>query len=336
MNRILRKPYVIVASLTLVLAGVFYWSKQDSIERIPFEGPLPIWGEGPSSYAVANLAGQVFIRAGKYIIGDESPNASPDAPFMEVSIDSFYIDRYQVTNAQFARFVEETGYVTTAERGNQGGWVYEAGYAQMRHVPGANWRHPLGPNSSIEGCMNHPVVMVSWHDANAYAKWAGKRLPSEAEWEVAARSGLKPDKNALADPSVDATANVWQGEWPSKNLMLDGYFYTAPVNAFHPNKWGIYNMVGNAWEWTSDVYTEDANERVSSDLKKERFDLDERRVARGGSWFCSANNCGGFRLGYRGKSAPWDAYNNVGFRCASDEPEAHQAQEEDLLATIRL
>ncbi|HEY3054612.1 MAG TPA: SUMF1/EgtB/PvdO family nonheme iron enzyme [Thermoanaerobaculia bacterium] len=206
----------------------------------------------------------------------------------------FLIDRLEVTNRQFEAFTRATRYVTTAER-EGGGWVYRGGEPDWEYVRGASWRHPLGPRSSITAAVNHPVVLVSWHDATAYASWAGRRLPREAEWELAARG-------ETSDPSRDASANVWQGTWPRKNALRDRFFYTAPVGSFAPNTLGLYDMIGNVWEWTSDWYDDDRQERV----------------ALGGSWFCSANYCGGYRPGFRGKSPPGRAFNNLGFRCAKD------------------
>lgn len=205
----------------------------------------------------------------------------------------FLIDRHEVTNRQFARFVEATGYRTTAER-EAGGWIFRGGDRDWSYVRGADWHHPLGPGSSILEAMDHPVVLVSWHDANAYARWAGKRLPTEVEWESAARG-------ARAEHSKP-NANFWQGQWPHRNELTDGYFYTAPAGSFPPNQLGIYDLIGNVWEWTSDRYD------ASSDL----------RVAKGGSWFCSKNYCGGYRADFRGRSPQSHAFNNVGFRCAKD------------------
>ncbi len=246
----------------------------------------------------------VLIPAGKYVIGDNSTRY--------VRLDTFYIDRHEVTNHEFARFVESTGYVTTVVQ-KGGGWIYRGGERNWKYVPGASWRHPLGPGSSIESAMNHPVVLVSWYDAIAYAQWAGKRLPTEAEWEVAARMGAASNSK---NPAEDGSANVWQGYWPQKNELTDGFFYTAPVGSFTPDSLGLYDMIGNVWEWTSDWYAPDTyrvEELVYNPVGPKNGG---KRVARGGSWFCSSNYCSAYRPGFRGKSPPSYAFNNVGFRCA--------------------
>jgi sulfatase modifying factor 1 len=259
------------------------------------------WGGGRATQLADDM---VPVRAGTYVIGDDDgPHPNADASRREVTIDSFEIDRHEVTNEQFATFVAATGYVTTAER-EGGGWVYSGGESDWRYVQGADWRHPLGAGSSIGSAARHPVVLVSWYDAEAFARWARKRLPTEAEWEVAARGGLRPGAVKLRDPSRDGSANVWQGRWPRRNDQKDGFFYTAPVGSFPPNGIGLYDMLGNAWEWTADRYDSD----------------DSLRVAKGGSWFCSANYCSAYRPGFRGKSPPDHAFNNVGFRCATGAP----------------
>ena len=263
----------------------------------------------------------VLVPGGTYTIGDESPRSRSDAPRVRVTIRPFYMDRYAVTNAEFEAFVEATGYKTSAEEAG-GGWVYEAGHKDWTFKKGANWRQPLGPGSSIADAKDHPVVLVSWEDASAYAAWVGKRLPTEAEWEVAARSARSVGDYPLDDPTDTSkvpSANVWQGHWPDNNELTDGYFYTAPVTAFQPNSLGLYNMIGNTWEWTGDWYTNDNAYREAHRDNPIGPPTGEKRVARGGSWFCSPNYCSAYRPGFRGKSPPKHAFNNVGFRCAADE-----------------
>jgi formylglycine-generating enzyme len=293
-----RLASVLVASI-LLLGGTGYWLERSSASA---HSPDLRWGGGTSNEIASDM---VLIPGGTYRIGDDSPHASADAPLREVTLKPFYIDRHEVTNRQFAEFVEASGYRTTAER-EGGGWGYRAGSSDWEYLRGASWRHPLGPSSEIEQAADHPVVLVSWEDARAYAAWAGKRLPSEAEWEVAARGGRSAGEHATVDhkPAEDGSANVWQGKWPRRNELIDGFFYTAPVGSFEPNSVGLYDMIGNVWEWTEDPY--------------DPINAPELRVSRGGSWFCSASYCGAYRPGFRGRSPASRAFNNVGFRCARD------------------
>lgn len=365
-----QQSLLLLASALAALVVTAVWLER-SEEKVDSSAASIEWG-GERAGA-APPVGMVFIEGGEYVIGDDWPDPATDAPPRRVRIESFYIDRHETTNREFERFVAETGHVTSAERAG-GAWVYRGGESDWTYIEGANWRHPLGPGSSIERASEHPVVLVSWHDAVAYAHWAGKRLPTEAEWEVAARGGQAATfreqgdargplaKNASlmmveeremhearvevarwkdeyggeaphpsagargahadgrANPAEDGSANVWQGRWPSRNALIDGYFYTAPVGTFEPNGYGLYDMIGNVWEWTADVY--DTHTVAGGDDEHERLseaDFEEaRRVARGGSWFCSSNYCGAYRPGFRGKSPPASAFNNVGFRCARD------------------
>lgn len=283
-----------VAAIATIAIAAFRFEQHESIEGTAASIG---WGSGRAARALAD--DMVSVPGGRYTIGDESPDARNDASLRSVVTASFAIDRHEVTNRQFAAFLRATGYVTTAER-EGGGWIYRGGDRDWTYERGADWRHPLGPGSSIEQAPEHPVVLVSWYDADAFARWSGKRLPNESEWEVAARAGQAAGAAPLADPSRDHTANVWQGRWPSHNELSDGFFYTAPVGSFAPNAIGLYDMLGNAWEWTSDSYGGDST----------------LRVARGGSWFCSSNYCAAYRPGFRGKSPADHAFNNVGFRCA--------------------
>jgi formylglycine-generating enzyme required for sulfatase activity len=284
------------------IAGSAAWFETRAIDH---SATTVRWGSAPPRKRIAD--DMVLVAAGVYTIGDETAEASGDTPPRQVQLAAFRIDRHEVTNRQFAEFVRATSSVTTAER-EGGAWIYRGGDADWSYARGADWRHPLGPGSDIERAWDHPVVLVSWYDANAYARWTGKRLPSEAEWEVAARGGVPPHfapRQTLAhllphSSAVPTNANVWQGRWPQRNTLADGFFYTAPVGSFAPNRIGLYDMIGNVWEWTADAY--DSQQTL--------------RVARGGSWFCSPNYCGAYRAGFRGKSPPGHAFNNVGFRCA--------------------
>jgi len=283
-----------------VLAGIAFW--QESRSAIDVSARAVRWGSGDvrESHVIADE--MVSVKGGEYIVGDSHEN---DAPIHRVRVDRFLIDRHEVTNRQFAAFVAATGHVTGSER-KGGAWVYRGGEADWKWIRGADWRHPLGPDSSIADAPDHPVVAVTWQDAAAYAAWAGKRLPTEAEWEVAARAERPANAASSApNPARDGSANVWQGTWPRKNEMLDRFFYTAPVGSFRPNALGMYDTIGNVWEWTADWYREESSNEPPS-----------LRVAKGGSWFCSSNYCGAFRPGFRGKSPPSHAFNNVGFRCA--------------------
>ena len=316
------------------------------------------WDSGRDRRSPRPPNDMVLVPAGEYVIGDDSSTPTSDAPPRRVRLDAFYIDRHEVTNGEFTRFVEATGYGTTAE--NKGGaWIYRGGERDWKYVRGANWRHPLGPGSSIETAMDHPVVLVSWYEADAYAQWAGKRLPTEAEWEIAARAGVpttfsnqqaieiaaashvnkektpaRAGRNSepqhpsagpnhgvhlvRTNPAEDGSANVWQGHWPQKNRLTDGFFYTAPVGSFAANSLGLYDMIGNAWEWTADWYSPDSYKAEKLAHNPVGPKTGRLRVARGGSWFCSANYCSAYRPGFRGKSPPAHAFNNVGFRCARD------------------
>ncbi|XP_055484608.1 formylglycine-generating enzyme isoform X1 [Psammomys obesus] len=213
----------------------------------------------------------VLIPAGVFTMGTDDPQIKQDgeAPARRVTIGAFYMDAYEVSNADFEKFVNSTGYQTEAEKFGDSfvfeGMLSEQVKAQIHQavaaapwwlpVKGANWRHPEGPDSTILHRPNHPVLHVSWNDAVAYCTWAGKRLPTEAEWEYSCRGGLQnrlfPWGNKL-QPKGQHYANIWQGEFPVTNTGEDGFQGTAPVDAFPPNGYGLYNIVGNAWEWTSD------------------------------------------------------------------------------------
>jgi sulfatase modifying factor 1 len=292
--------------------------------------------------------GMIWIPGGEFRMGDADPMFPDAQPVHKVYVDGFWMDRTEVTNAQFARFVEATGYVTVAEQQPNpkefpdvppeklvpGSIVFTPPDKQVpldqplswwRYVPGASWRHPEGPDSNLDGRESHPVVHVCWHDAQAYAKWAGKRLPTEAEWECAARGGLEQKRYCWGDELLPAgtwQANIWQGDFPRANTKEDGFERTAPVASFPPNGYGLFDMSGNVWEWCADWYRPDyyANSSARNPAGPESsYDPSEphlpKRVQRGGSFLCSDTYCVRYRPGPRGKGEPGSAASHIGFRC---------------------
>jgi formylglycine-generating enzyme len=290
--------------------------------------------------------GMVWIPGGTFRRGFEEE--SDAQPVREIEIHGFWMDRTEVTNAQFAAFVRATGYVTVAEKPPDprlfpdaprellvpGSIMFSPPSGKVdlgrplswwRYQPGANWRHPEGPGSSIEGREDYPAVHVCWDDAEAYACWAGKRLPTEAEWEYAARGALERKRYAWGDefrPGGEWRANTWQGHFPVQNTAADDYQTTAPVGSFPPNGFGLYDVAGNVWEWCADWYRPDAYADAMSHNPRgpeSSFDPDEpgvpKRVMRGGSFMCSDEYCGRYRPGSRGKGAPDSGASHIGFRC---------------------
>ena len=280
----------------------------------------------------------------------------PDArPIHRVYVDAFWIDAAEVTNEQFEKFVAATNYVTVAERPLRaadfpgvpsealvpGSVVFTPPASQVplsdflrwwSYVPGANWRHPEGPDSMIVGREQHPVVHVAYEDAEAYARWAGKRLPTEAEWEFAARGGRGGERypwGSEPQPGGKWPANIFEGEFPHRNTQADGFGGTAPVGRFPANAYGLHDVAGNVWEWCSDWYRPDTYARDFAAAQKgvtrhprgpareESFDPQER-VQRGGSFLCTEQYCTRYMTGSRGKGAPDTGSNHVGFRCVMD------------------
>jgi formylglycine-generating enzyme required for sulfatase activity len=324
--------------------------------------------EVPDSIQVPE--GMAYIPGGPYWMGSEGPEAERhEGPSIRVSIDPFLLDVHEVTNAEFAAFVEATGYVTVAERPID----WDAMAAQTppgtprppdellqpsslvftppdgpvpldnwlqwwTFVPGADWRHPEGPGSSIEGREDHPVVQVAYEDAAAYAEWAGKRLPTEAEWEFAARGGAERLPYAWGEqllPDGRHLANFFQGDFPYRNTALDGFPASAPVGSFPANAYGLFDMIGNVWEWTQDFYRVDTKAQYL--LQKQgtedqachnplgpaasydpREPHQEKRVLKGGSFLCSEQYCANYRPSSRMANATDSGQNHVGFRCARD------------------
>ena len=259
----------------------------------------------------------VLIRGGSFKMGSED-GMPYEAPVHDVSIRSFWMDAHEVTVAEFAKFVTATGYKTEAERFGWSG-AFSLTEGQWKKTTGANWRHPDGPDSNA--AMDEPVCQVSWNDAAAYAKWAGKRLPTEAEWEYAARGGLVQKTYSWGDtlrPNGKPAANWWQGNFPQRNTGEDGFMTRAPVNSFPPNAFGLHDMIGNVWEWCADWYADDAYSNSTHDDPKGPERGDER-VIRGGSWMCAENFCSNYRVAARSHATPDSGMNNLGFRCVRDE-----------------
>ncbi len=277
-------------------------------------------------------AGMTWITGGTFRMGSET-DLPDEAPAHEVQLDGFWMDTTEVTNRHFERFVQATGYKTEAEKVPNipgvskeklvpGALVFKLGKG-WEYVPGANWRHPEGPKkSSIKSKMEHPVVQVSWDDAMAYATWAGKQLPTEAQFEFAARGGKKEARYSWGSDAPDKQANIWQGQFPTKNENTDSFLTTAPARSFAANGYGLHDMAGNVWEWCSDWYRPDAYSfhlRENPEGPKDSNDPDEpgvaKRVMRGGSFLCADCYCRGYRLTARMKSSPDTGLMHTGFRC---------------------
>ena len=305
--------------------------------------------------------GMAWIPEGTFLMGTNDKESFPnERPAHLVQVQGFWMDEHDVTNAEFSKFVEATGYVTTAERKIDwedlkkavapntpkpddnalapGSLVFTptAGpvplndlSAWWRWVRGTNWRHPEGPESSIKGRENHPVVQVSWYDAVAYAQWAGKRLPTEAEWEFAARGGLESKRYVWGDefkPGGKYMANTWQGLFPVRDSAEDGFAGTSPVSSFPANGYGLYDMAGNVWQWCSDWYRIDTNiEAASKNVCRdprgptESYDPDDpyspKHVVKGGSFLCNPDYCESYRPSARRGTPPDTGSSHTGFRC---------------------
>ncbi len=321
--------------------------------------------EKKSAEPPANLPeGMAFIPAGSFVMGGRSDQAYEDEfPRHEVKVSAFLMDQTEVTNAQFLAFTESTGYITIAERDIDweemksqvpegtppppdsvlmaGSLVFQKtsqpvnlrDYTQWwKWTTGANWRQPNGPGSSIENTMDHPVVHIAFEDALAYAEWAGKRLPTEAEWEWAALGGNADNKYPWGNEPVEKAydkANFWQGLFPYENQLADGFEGTAPVKSFPANGYGLYDMAGNVWEWCLDKYdvgsyAQDKNKGVVSNPSGSdryydpREPLSPKHVIRGGSFLCNDSYCSGYRTARRMSSSRDSGFNHTGFRCVKD------------------
>ncbi|MGA8044453.1 MAG: formylglycine-generating enzyme family protein [Terracidiphilus sp.] len=343
-----------------------------SVEASEGAGEAP--GLGAFAPTVANRnaapsaapAGMVWIPGGEFSMGAMDPPAVNEAgmhaavdarPIHRVYVDAFWMDKTDVTNEEFARFVNATNYVTIAERTPTaqefpgappenlvaGSVVFSAPdhpvplddhFQWWTYVKGANWRHPEGPQSNIKGREKSPVVQVAYPDALAYAKWAGKRLPTEAEWEFAARGGLAGQRYPWGNdfqPNGKWMANTYQGHFPTKDTGADGYAGIAPVAKFPPNQFGLYDMAGNVWQWTSDWYRPDYYQQLAAAGGVARnprgpdapYDPSEptekKKVHRGGSFLCTDQYCSRYVVGTRGKGEVSTATNHLGFRCVRSQ-----------------
>lgn len=277
----------------------------------------------------------VALPGGRFLMGTDDGvgfAADGEGPARPVTVGPFLIDPVAVTNARFAAFVERTGYVTEAERF---GWSYVFGGflpSDLRSgaprppgapwwcgVEAATWRQPEGPGSTTDGREEHPVIHVSWNDATAFCEWAGARLPTEAEWEFAARGGLEQRTYPWGDqlrPRGQHRCNIWQGRFPDVNTGEDGFVGTAPVTAFEPNGYGLYNMAGNVWEWCADWWTTSFGRKPQVDPKGPASG--SARVMRGGSYLCHASYCNRYRVAARTHNTPDSSTGNLGFRCVRD------------------
>lgn len=359
-SRVFSRLPVRAVALIAILAGAFLvsyaftkWRSSGDVSAAT--GAQPPIGDAP--------AGMVWIPGGQFTMGTDDPRSMPnEQPSHRVRVDGFWLDEHDVTNAEFRRFVDATGYLTTAERPvdweelrkqlppdtpkpadeklQPGSLVFTPPdhAVDLRDMSqwwtwttGANWKHPQGPDSNVDDKDDYPVVQISWDDAVAYAKWAGKRLPTEAQWECAARGGLEGKRFAWGDefrPGGKYLANTFTGEFPYHNTVEDGFAGVAPVKSFPPNGYGLYEMGGNVWNWCSDIYTADAH----AQMQKAGVSLNPtgptaafnptravptavERVIKGGSFLCNPSYCESYRPSARRGTPPDTGSEHVGFRC---------------------
>lgn len=278
--------------------------------------------------------GMIHLPSGAFLMGTDDKEGFPadgEGPVREITVDSFYIDTTTVTNEDFKKFIEATHYKTEAERF---GWSFvfygllseamlQTHPQVAAHAPwwcainDATWDHPEGKESNLLERMDHPVVHVSWNDAMAYCEWSGKRLPTEAEWEYAARGGLVQKKFPWGDeltPGGEHRCNIWQGHFPDYNSLEDGYLGTAPAKNFKPNNFGLYNMSGNVWEWCNDWFSPDFHQKDTK-INPQGPSQGNAKVIRGGSFLCHHSYCNRYRVAARTSNTPDSSSSNTGFRC---------------------
>lgn len=364
---------LIATSILVMLAVLTVFGIRNQPDSTSTSSPAP---ESLSIFAPTNVNsaaatvqvpdGMVWIPGGEFSMGANDPpdmddigmKATKDArPIHRVYVDGFFMDKTDVTNSDFAKFVKATGYVTVAERKPRtedfpgappenlvaGSVVFSPPHHAVplnnhfqwwSYVKGANWRHPLGPASNIKGKDDYPVVHIAYEDAEAYAKWAGKRLPSEAEWEFAARGGAAGKPFVWGDsfrPHGQWMANTHEGHFPNQDTGDDGYVGIAPVAKYPPNAYGLYDMAGNVWQWTSDWYRPDYYQQLAAagvarnpkgpDAPFDPSEPSERKkVHRGGSFLCTDQYCSRYIVGTRGKGEVSTGTNHLGFRCVKDVP----------------
>ncbi|MYL60011.1 SUMF1/EgtB/PvdO family nonheme iron enzyme [Virgibacillus halodenitrificans] len=272
----------------------------------------------------------VYLSGGEFLMGTEDRDgfsADNEGPIRKVNVKPFYIDKTSVSNREFKQFIDETGYMTDAEKY---GWSFvfykflseeqQRKFQQPQGTPWwfavekAYWYQPEGEGSGVEDRMDHPVIHVSWNDAKAFCDWAGKRLPTEKEWEFAARGGLEQKKYVWGDelhPNGEHYCNIWQGDFPRTNTEADGYLGTAPVESFPPNGYGLYNMAGNVWEWCSNWFDKSLN-------LSPKVDPQAPKAMRGGSYLCHYSYCNRYRVAARSSNTMDSSTGNLGFRCVRD------------------
>nr|WP_315594421.1 formylglycine-generating enzyme family protein [uncultured Cupriavidus sp.] len=381
-----RRRYALLATFALVMAvagaGATYWYTAH-VKRSAATTIQP--GDG-----VNGPRGMVHVPGGDFLMGsDHKLSQANERPAHKVHVNGFWMDQHHVTNAEFRKFVEATGYLTTAERvpdwetmkvqlppgtprppdsamvagamvfvGTNSPVPLREYWRWWRFVPGADWKHPTGPGSSIDGKDNHPVVQVSYEDAQAYAKWVGKRLPTEAEWEFAARGGLEQATYSWGDqfaPDGRQMANVWQGQqvqpFPVVSAKAGGASGTSAVGTFPANGYGLLDMTGNAWQWVADWYRADQFRReatVAALIQNPAGPTDSwdptepgvpvkapKRVTRGGSFLCNEDFCLSYRPSARRGTDPYTSMSHLGFRLVMDDSRWAATREPPALASIR-